>query len=417
MIIPQLLTTGLLLSGAGALAYSIKSIPGKIWKRLERNFLYTVTIYQDDLLYEILEEWSYKNHKQKYKDVIATIEKSGYPTTDKKDTYEDIKYSQEDSFFIVRYHGKSIMVSKSKEKLDKAVSFRELFHRSYKLKGLRAKDQIDSFLTDIKKEYFNKRDKNIVGVYATDVMGYWTKASDIQVKTWNSIIINKKVKEELIKDVDSFSLDKDWYIKRGIQYKRNYLLEGPPGNGKSSIAQTMAAYLRRDIYVLNLNSLESDAALIRSFVSIPENSLLIIEDIDRAFVKRDNMECKVSFSSLLNTLDGALMRQGLITVITTNHIEQLDPALIRAGRVDYTIHLPNPNYSLIKDYIEMFYECPDNWTIAFKYSKDYSMSKIQEICMENKTNWIGAIDKIREINAWENKKTVEFELEEILTNR
>lgn len=411
MVIPSLLSTGLLLSGAGALAYSIKSIPGKILKRLERNLLYTATIYQDDILYEILEDWSYKNHKQKYKDVIATLRNGEYPQPVKQDSLPAIKYSQEDSFFIIKYHGKNIMVSKSKEKMDKAVSFRELFHRSYKLKGLRAKDYINDFLTEIKTEYFTQRDQNIVGVYATDNFGYWAKASDIQAKTWDSIIIDKKVKEELIKDIDSFSSAKEWYIKRGIPYKRNYMLDGPPGNGKSSIAQTIAAYVKRDIHILNLNSLDNDAALIKAFVTIPDNAVLVLEDIDRAFIKRDNLECKISFSSLLNTLDGALMRQGLITVITTNHLENLDPALIRAGRVDYRISLPNPTDSLIKDYIEMFYSFPSNWTVDFRYSKNYSMSKVQEICMENKNNWQEAVTQLVDViklpDIWNEEKVRE----------
>jgi mitochondrial chaperone BCS1 len=48
---------------------------------------------------------------------------------------------------------------------------------------------------------------------------------------------------------------------------------------------------------------------------------------------------ELSFSALLNTLDGAGAVEGSITILTTNHREQLDPALIRPGRCDRSFEL------------------------------------------------------------------------------
>src|SRR5574343_1000122 len=48
---------------------------------------------------------------------------------------------------------------------------------------------------------------------------------------------------------------------------------------------------------------------------------------------------QLTLSNLLNLMDGTMCTSESMIVMTTNHIERLDPALIRAGRMDLTIHL------------------------------------------------------------------------------
>ena len=71
--------------------------------------------------------------------------------------------------------------------------------------------------------------------------------------------------------------------------------------------------------------------------NIPENCFLIMEDIDRLFIKRDSTSA-LSFPGMLNTLDGLGRKDKLIIFMTTNHRDQLDKALTRPCRIDKEIH-------------------------------------------------------------------------------
>jgi mitochondrial chaperone BCS1 len=79
----------------------------------------------------------------------------------------------------------------------------------------------------------------------------------------------------------------------------------------------------------------------------PSDSIILMEDIDAIFVGRSsvNKNSNVSFSGLLNAIDGIRSQEGRILILTTNHKEKLDPALLRPGRCDLQIHLNNASVS------------------------------------------------------------------------
>jgi len=80
-----------------------------------------------------------------------------------------------------------------------------------------------------------------------------------------------------------------------------------------------------------------------AFQDTPHNSILLLEDVDSLFSvdrKASNSKAKLSFSGLLNALDGVTAASGQIIILTTNHRERLDKAVTRNGRVD--LHIPFP---------------------------------------------------------------------------
>lgn len=88
------------------------------------------------------------------------------------------------------------------------------------------------------------------------------------------------------------------------------------------------------------------AAALRG-INDKRGSMLVLEDVDALFTagrKRDveSAAHAVSFSGLLNALDGLGAPSGVVLVMTTNHIDNLDPALLRPGRIDtvYTFAAP-----------------------------------------------------------------------------
>jgi len=88
----------------------------------------------------------------------------------------------------------------------------------------------------------------------------------------------------------------------------------------------------------------TEEKLINSMETIPNHSLVLLEDVDAIFIKREANEKRknnLSFSGLLNALDGVRTTDGRILFMTTNHKEKLDPALLRPGRADIHIELKN----------------------------------------------------------------------------
>ncbi|KAI9483243.1 MAG: BCS1 N terminal-domain-containing protein, partial [Benjaminiella poitrasii] len=179
-----------------------------------------------------------------------------------------------------------------------------------------------------------------------------------------SVILDQGIKKRIVKDVKAFIQNGKWYNERGIPYRRGYLLYGPPGSGKSSFIQALAGELEYNICILNLSERGlTDDRLNHLLSNVPERSIMLLEDIDAAFTKRsqaDNQgyQSMITFSGLLNALDGVASAEERIIFLTTNHVEKLDPALIRPGRVDLKEFLGNATDYQIRNMFMRFYDDP-----------------------------------------------------------
>jgi DNA polymerase III delta prime subunit len=146
----------------------------------------------------------------------------------------------------------------------------------------------------------------------------------------------------LLDDVRSFFSKRSWYAQMGIPWRRGYLLYGPPGTGKTSMAFALAGELHLNLCWLSLtNPKLNDQTIAMLLQKTPARSLILIEDVDAFFAARQKQDDRiaVSFSGLLNALDGVAAQEGRIIFLTTNHRELLDPALIRPGRIDVEFKL------------------------------------------------------------------------------
>ena len=161
----------------------------------------------------------------------------------------------------------------------------------------------------------------------------------------DSVILDKGVTEDIVSDVEELIHNPKWETQRGIPYRRGYLLFGPPGCGKSSFITALTGHLEYSICVLNLSDRGLSDDRLNYLLSIaPQQSIILLEDIDAAFVSREDHPSmkraydglsRLSLSGLLNALDGVASTEARILFMTTNYLERLDPALIRPGRVDY----------------------------------------------------------------------------------
>jgi chaperone BCS1 len=125
-------------------------------------------------------------------------------------------------------------------------------------------------------------------------------------------------------------------------------------------------------------------------------SLVVFEDVDAYFEgRKNNKEKGISFSMLLNCLDGIFSQSGTITIMTTNHPEKLDPALIRHGRIDVKMEITNPNKSEVEKYLQNFYEVESIQNLIY-FDGSLSMVQIQDICLLNKNSLSETLNLISE---------------------
>jgi hypothetical protein len=188
----------------------------------------------------------------------------------------------------------------------------------------------------------------------------------------------------LIREIQLWRTSREWYQERGIPWKRGWLCYGPPGTGKTALARAFAEELDMPIFVYNLGEL-SNGEFMKAWSEMQANvpCVALIEDVDNVFHGRENVTKKglgslffgrkkkkdnqhdeeseegrslglLSFDTLLNCLDGVERCDGVFTIITTNDVSKVDPALgqprtlpdgatefisTRPGRIDKAIEL------------------------------------------------------------------------------
>jgi chaperone BCS1 len=128
-----------------------------------------------------------------------------------------------------------------------------------------------------------------------------------------------------------------------------------------------------------------------------------VEDIDCAFVKRhkaNGKESGLTFSGLLNAIDGVASSEGRILVMTTNHLEKLDPALVRPGRADVQLWFGNATADQARRLFERFF--PERVDLARHFEerveeRQWSMAALQEYLMLHRRNPEAALRRMHEI--------------------
>lgn len=202
---------------------------------------------------------------------------------------------------------------------------------------------------------------------------YWDSETNIPERNFASVILDNKLKKNILDDINNFVCkeSKEWYLKHGISYKRGMLLYGPPGSGKSSCIRAIATELKRDIHRIDISDPNlTDCSLINAVNTVNSSSIIYFEDIDTIFDNNRNKleDCSITFSGLLNALDGLGVSKGQLFILTSNHIERLDKALIRCGRVDVKFKFSNCTKEQAKEMFLRFY--PNESEIAENFSKN-----------------------------------------------
>lgn len=379
---------------AAVFAYA-KDLPKWLWDRIMVLTTYRVTVYQTEELYDYIMMWIRDNHKSKARNVEYTTRAASYEDNqfalektevEEKGKAKEIREIPVEDFFYLRKYGRLLRISFGRDKLENANNLKSVYLKHFTVRGVFASRAIRRLMTEINETYGNrKRDPNL---YITNGH-YFRHIGSITGKPLSQIIINKALKESIITDINTWKDSKGEYIRRGIAHKRGHCYFGPPGTGKTSLSKAIAIEYQMDVYLVNLNNVDGDDDLIGMFREIQPNSMILFEDIDAYFNGRNTMneQSKVTFSGLLNALDGVSSLQGIFVAITTNHIEKLDPALIRPGRIDTLKEIGLATSEEASEYVSMFY----NESHVVNLHKPISMSTVQNACLSNPTDAMEAI--------------------------
>lgn len=199
------------------------------------------------------------------------------------------------------------------------------------------------FTEDLLCTIGENRNKNRKYIECSTINSNGTFSSNIKFKRkLNTIYLENK--EELIKSINIWEKSEDFYRERGIPYKLGILLYGEPGTGKSSLIHAVASELNKDIIILTAGAILNGKLNKYNDVCYDTPPVIVIEEIDTIVSSRKQdkelSETEKSvLSELLNFLDGPSSPDSYIIIATTNHIEKLDPAIIRSGRFDIKIQM------------------------------------------------------------------------------
>lgn len=209
-------------------------------------------------------------------------------------------------------------------------------------------------------------------VYTNLTFGGWEATKELPARKLESVVLQNGLSEKIFQDAQQFLLQEENYLNLGLPWHRGYLFHGVPGAGKTSYATALAHALNKDLYYLSLSSLDNDSSLIDSISEMTTSGILLLEDIDivTATKERNSIDKSITLGGLLNALDGTLTPHGLIVIMTTNNIDDLDPALIRPGRVDIMEEFGNLTGEQVKRIFTHFYK-EQTPTLKIKDTKQY----------------------------------------------
>jgi mitochondrial chaperone BCS1 len=338
---------GLLLMIIGAVSVWLRAVPEKLWHWAVSQTTMIVTVKDDDAAFVWVKEWFLEQS------FLKRIRRVDLDTTLRNERIAMIPSPGKHWFW---FGGRPFEVWFSRTDSTHERSGRRVESLTFRTLG-RNRMPLQYFVDDVVRCHIKRQG---VQSYLYMYNDGWDYIEGYSPRVLDSVVLEPGEKEHLVQDVAQFRRAKQRYERLGVPYHRGYLFYGPPGTGKTSLVSAVAAYFGLSIYTVNLADF-SDRSLMIAVNQVPRNSVLLFEDIDcmrgsqsrvkagpgveenGAVATKENISTQtgVTLSGLLNVLDGFYAPTGVLFVMTTNHVEKLDLALLRPGRIDYKLYLGN----------------------------------------------------------------------------
>lgn len=363
-----------------------------------------------------------------YKSILNKLKKNNIETNSYLNNCMEISTIYGDRLEQLKIpQGKILYIHKNNKII---IDFKEIIHgENYEFKKIiitlesKKIETIEEFLKVSYDEYNNKKETVIHNLY--NICFFITRNKDMRGILYHKLINNINIKKENL----FFNEDKKIYnyidlFKNNKINKFCLLLHGIPGTGKTSLIKYISKTLNRSILYIKLSEIQNINELMNIFykevIEIDmgytkwggknlkslnlknDKKLIVFEDIDAesniVFKRNENIiekkddidnevmktvtDKKLSLSDILQVLDGIVSVNKTAYIITTNHVDKLDPALIRPGRIDLKIDLGEINNRNIKKMIQYYFP-NDN---IEKYNiglKSILPSKLKNLCLQS----------------------------------
>lgn len=356
----------------GSLFYALRKVPGQLWEQLRKHIFFTHVIEFTPMQKSIITDIAtlFEQEVQKNISKKRSITRLGIRNKRLVETLADGSfYHWWDGFFVkIHRYVKPKAVDDTKGSEIIVLNFTTLaLHRDTVMKRLRkmAANYNDSGVYILRSDYNNNADAIRVGPLTTPPV----------------LAINHDVRKQLNTAIDSFMTHRDENNRLGIKHKLVIMLYGEPGTGKSIISEYVAHRLNTSLFCVNSNSrfngttptISAAVAAAKDNIAVDDIPLVLCDDVDTiwhikkrktaaeaAKIKKEAPYTPVDAESadlgkLLADLQSPTEIRDCVVILNTNHLDLLDPALYRPGRVTLLLEIKRMEPECVKEYFSIRY--------------------------------------------------------------
>lgn len=300
--------------------------------------------------------------------------------------------------------------------------------------------EIKAFVDDITRDYLMKIThlrENKKFIYSLSKLVYddstcerWTETVFDSTRTFKNLFFDRS--DTVISKIDFFLKNRDWYYDKGLPYTLGIGLHGPPGTGKTSFIKALANHTGRHIVSISLKLVKTKSQLESVFFESRYNTdnkkgtigfdqkIIVFEDIDcigdivmDREKKKANIQASqivkveekdsvvktllqpddiITLDDILELWDGIREASGRIMVISSNHYEDLDPAIKRPGRIDITLEMGYASREIVgRMYRHLVGDEPDPHELEQIGDRVYTPAEIMNVYMNERRNMLKSL--------------------------